>query len=456
MKKTKILCTIGPATISKSVLKAMYERGMNGVRINTVFGDFKQYTTIIQNIRSICQIPVVIDIIGPGIRTIVEEVIPVNKGETITLGFDGHPFTLNHDLYDHIEVRDRICINGGKIETEVTSKGGRVLRLRVKNNGKIEDKQSVSIPSKIINVPQFSERDLQIIKFAKEQETEYIALSFTRTKRDIQNLRQKAGDVETGVIAKIENFQGVDNANAIIEEADAIMIARGDLGVDIGFERVPIIQKQLIQRCNQKGKTVITATEMLESMIETPTPTRAETSDVANAILDGSDALMLSGETSIGKYPVKTVAMMTKIAEQVETVTTNKVKAEAYQNISSAISWSIHEITEAMPINKIVTMTRTGYTARMISRFKLNQPIIAVTPSRIVRDQLNLTYGVEPLNFDYTTGKDMVLAVAQFLYSIKLVDEEDIILFTAGIRTTTPHTSNLIEIHKIKELLEAR
>ena len=211
----------------------------------------------------------------------------------------------------------------------------------------------------------------------------------------------------------------------------------------------------MIQRCNQEGRLAITATEMLESMTNNPTPTRAEVSDVANAILDGTDTLMLSGETAIGRYPVEAVSMMTRIAEQVEGSTRTNVKEEEqFRNISSTVSRSIWQIAESMPLDTVITMTRTGYTAKVITRFRLHKPIIAITPNKIVRNQLELYYGVQPIQFNYEGEKDRVLAVAEVLCSKGMLREEDNVLFTAGIRTSKTHASNLIEIHMIKELLD--
>jgi len=231
------------------------------------------------------------------------------------------------------------------------------------------------------------------------------------------------------------------------------MIARGDLGVEIELQRVPLIQKSIIRRCNQKGKTVITATEMLESMIYQPTPSRAEVSDVANAILDGTDAVMLSGETSIGKHPVESVSMMSRIAKEAEAATVSHVEAEEFINISDAISKAIQKICQEMSVDKVVTLTRSGYTAKMISRFKIAQPIIAVTPEKRVKRQLELVFGVYPVHIDFRDEKDRILAIAKKLRLMNLIREEDTVLFTAAFRTVLKHASNLIEIHNVGELI---
>jgi len=290
------------------------------------------------------------------------------------------------------------------------------------------------------------------VSLVREKDVEFIALSFARNARDLENLRKEARGCRGAIIAKIENFEGVDNFNDILDATDGIMVARGDLGVEIKPERVPHVQKSIIRRCNQRGKTVVTATEMLESMMHNSIPTRAEVSDVANAILDGTEATMLSGETAIGQYPVEAVKMMSRIAVEAERAIKCQVEDEGFINISDTISRAIQRICEEMPVNKVVTLTRSGYTARMISRFKITQPIIAVTPDAGVRRQLELAFGVSPVQIDYREENDRILTVAKRLQSAGLIDDEDTILFTAAFRTSQKHASNLIEIHKIKEL----
>lgn len=426
---------------------------MNGIRINTAFGDFDQYEEIVKNVRKIGDVPVLLDLKGPEIRAKLAGPIDLKTDDLIEIG-RGNPVEFNHGIYDQLNIGDKVLIDDGKVSMRIVEKGKSHVRLVVDRGGRVEDGKGVNIPGKRLIVPSVSEKDLKAIYFAREHDVEFIALSFVRGKEDLTNLKGFTHDFQAEVIAKIENHQGVENLEEILEEADGIIIARGDLGVEMNLERIPLIQKHITKRCNQEGKLAITATEMLESMTNNPTPTRAEVSDVANAIFDGTDTLMLSEETAIGKYPVQAVSMMTKIAEKAEGSIKTKVREEKFRNISSTISRSIWQIAETMPLNKVITMTRTGYTAKVITRFKLRQPIIAITASKIVKNQLELYYGVQPIQFDYEKEKDRVLAVAQLLCSKGILREEDNVLFTAGIRTFKPHTSNLIEIHTIKELLQ--
>ena len=278
-----------------------------------------------------------------------------------------------------------------------------------------------------------------------------MALSFARNAKDVEQI-SKNHRFEGEIIAKIENSEGVQNAEEIIDVAGGIMVARGDLGVEIEPERVPLIQKSLIKMCNQEGKMVVTATEMLESMVHQPNPTRAEVSDVANAILDGSDAVMLSGETAVGEYPVGAVEMMARIANETEKAVVNHIEDTVFINISDTVSRAIQRICQSMPVRKVVTLTQSGYTARMIARFRVSQPIIAVTPEIKVKKQLELMFGVQPVLVDYRGEKDLISTVANQLHAMRLLNDEETVLFTAGVRTTMKHASNSIEIHKIKEL----
>jgi pyruvate kinase len=453
-KKTKLVCTIGPGSIHLETIKRMYAAGMDAVRINTAHGDFDQYDEIIRLTRAVGEIPVILDLKGPEVRMRIDTPREVEVGDVILAGAGDEELAFSYDFYDEVSVGDRIVIDNGVVGTEVQEKGDGRLYLRVLDGGVIQINKGVNIPGKRLKVPQLSQKDLQAIEYAEKNDVEFVALSFTRDAGDIVNLKERLGSRKQAIIAKIENEEGVDNIGDILEEADAVMVARGDLGVEIEYERVPLVQKDIIRRCNQRGKSVITATQMLESMVDSPTPTRAETSDVANAILDGSDAVMLSEETSIGKYPVKSVEMMSRIAREAERMVTGRITMTGFYNVSETVSQSINLIAGSMPLDKIVTLTRSGYTARMIARFRLKQPIIAVTDDRMVKRQLEVVYGVKPVHMRYREATDMILKACQILEETGLVDGDDYVLFTAGVRTVKRHQSNLIEIHRVADLLK--
>ncbi len=453
MKKTKIICTIGPASLSRNTLEKMYRAGMNGARINTAYGTFDQYRVIINSLREVADIPIIIDVKGPEIRLKTKGKIVVNKGDILEVGRD-EKISFNNNIYDDVNIGDDILIDNGRLRTQVVGTQKGVLKLLATTKGEVEDGKGVNIPNKKLAVPTLSSKDLEIVELAKKNDVEFLALSFTRNANDVNNLKKETNGFKGAIIAKIENFEGIDKFNEILDAADGIMVARGDLGVEIEPEKVPLFQKSIIKKCNQRGKIVVTATEMLESMTYQPIPTRAEVSDVANAILDGTEVIMLSGETAVGEYPVESVLMMSRIANETEKAVESQLEDEGFINISDTISKAVQRICQEMSVDKIVTLTRSGYTARMISRFKVLQPIIAVTPNTRVKKQLELSFGVYPVHIDYLKEDDHILATASQLRSIGLICDQDTILFTAAFRTSKPHSSNLIEIHNIKELLQ--
>jgi pyruvate kinase len=453
-KKTKIVCTVGPGSMNPDTMQKMYAAGMDAVRINTAHGDFEQYDHIIQMTRAIGEMPIIMDLKGPEVRIRTKHPLEVDDDDVIVAGFGDERLNFSYDFYDEVNVGDRIAIDDGTINTTVEKKADGKLHLRVLDEGVIQRDKGVNIPGKRLKTPRLSQKDLRAIDYAREKEVEYLALSFTRNASDVANLRKKMGEDKQAIIAKIENEEGVKNVDEILEEADALMVARGDLGVEIEYHKVPLVQKDLIRRCNRRGKVVIIATQMLESMVDRPTPTRAETSDVANAILDGSDAVMLSEETAIGKYPVKSVEMMTKIALEAERVLKGQVEVNGFYNISETVSRSIDVISRSMPLDKIVTLTRSGYTARMIARFRPQQPIIAVASDKMVKRQLELVYGVTSVYARYHEADDIILNACKILVEGQLLEPDDYVLFTAGVRTEIPHESNLIEIHRVSDLLK--
>jgi pyruvate kinase len=424
---------------------------MNGARINTAYGTIDQYRVIISSLREVADIPIIIDVKGPEIRLRTKGRRIVNKGDVIEVGKD-EKIGFNNNIYDYVNVSDNILIDNGRLRTQVVEKQEGVLKLLATTSGEIDDGKGVNIPNKKLSVPTLSSKDLEIVDLAKENDVEFIALSFTRNAEDVNNIKKKAHGFKGAIIAKIENPEGVDKFNEILDAADGIMVARGDLGVEIEPEKVPLIQKSIIRKCNQRGKIVVTATEMLESMTHQPMPTRAEVSDVANAILDGTEVIMLSGETSVGKYPVESVLMMSKIANETEEAVESHIEDEGFINFSETISKAVQRICQEMPVNKVVTLTRSGYTARMISRFKVLQPIIAITPNKLVKKQLELSFGVYPVHIDYLKEDDHILTTAKKLHTMGLICDKDTVIFTAAFRTSKPHSSNLIEIHNVREL----
>ncbi|MBN1502234.1 pyruvate kinase [Candidatus Woesearchaeota archaeon] len=452
MKKTKILCTIGPASMSKKTMQQMLKAGMNGIRINTSHGTFDQYNKIIKNIRELDNIPIIIDTNGPEVRINCKSELLVNTGDKIEIGFNNKSTAwFDYDFYKKIKPGMLIMINDGLLQLKLVKKRNKALVLEALTAGLLQNRKGVNLPNLNLGLPILTKKDEEVIKFSNKMDVDFIALSFTRTPQDVKLVRRKLNN-DIGIIAKIENSQGIENFDSLLPIVEGIMVARGDLGVEIPSQKIPIIQKDIVKRCNQQSKLVIIATQMLESMITNPLPTRAETSDVANAILDGADTIMLSGETTIGRYPVNSVTEMSKIALDVENNVKSNVKEQGNIGVSEAISSTIFQLCRLLPISKVVTITRSGYTARMISRFRLRQSIIAVTKNRKVRNRLQLYFGVEPVCFSSTVKSDKIVSSARFLHNKGLVKKDELVLFSSGAYSAKK-TTNLLGVHKISDIL---
>lgn len=454
MKKTKILCTIGPACKDVRTLKQMYKLGMDAIRINTAHGSIPEYDKMIENVRKVADIPIMLDIKGPEIRIQSQCDETLKRGQIIPVGFskwDGRYF--NRNFYREVKVGDIVFLADGLIKTRVVEKKKKKVKLKVLLGGFLRQNKGVNIPGKELRFATLTAWDREVIAYAKRRDVDYIALSFTRTASDVQTLKRKLSGTDIGVIAKIESKESLNNLPEIIKTSDGIMVARGDLGIEIPSEKLPMLQKQLIGYCNVGCKIVIVATEMLKSMIWNPRPTRAETSDVANAILDGADGVMLSDETAIGRFPVRAVREMSAIAREVEPHVRHRIPAYESLSIDDSIANAVHEICDRVPVSKIVTLTRSGYTACLISRFRLGKEIIAITGSQKVKKKLNLAYGVFPIVHKSLKSLDIPHS-AKYLLKRGLVNVNDLILVTAGMYSKKQHKTNVLHIHKISELID--
>lgn len=448
--KAKILFTAGPASLEPAVFRRL--AGMaHGVRINTAHGSVKEHEAIIDFVRRNSRLPIVLDIKGPEMRVVLERPLEIRAGSTFQIGFSGKN-RFSYDFSREARRGDRVFFDDGKLDAEITSLSREGVALRAANSHTLKGGKTAHIPGRRLAIPSLSGKDLEEIALANRKEVEYVALSFARNAEDVENLRRKLSP-GISIIAKIENGEGLRKIDEIIRSADGLMVARGDLALDIGQEKVPLAQKMMIRKCNGLGKLCITATQVLETMTDNPYPTRAEVSDIANAVLDGTDALMLSGETAIGKYPVKCAETISRVAKEVESAIPCNVDLGAYASVSDAISKSIYAMARIMPLDCIVSITRSGYTARMLSRFRMKNRIVAVTPYENVRRQLNLYFGIEPVRIPSIPESRIIPTVARFLRSRNLLGTGHTALFTAGIRTKEKHASNLIEVHRIKELL---
>jgi pyruvate kinase len=458
--KTKIVATIGPACLDSNTLRQMIGSGLSCARLNTAHGDFPQYASMIGNIREAGDIPIMVDIKGPEIRVRMDNDVTVQAGDKILFGFGkGKLPYFSFDFSEHLLPGDIVFFDNGIIESRVAKvmKGDvpQVL-LSFSEACIIKPNKGVNLPAKKLKMPSLSEKDREAIKFSIRQKVSFIALSFTRYKEDVLGVRKLLGNAPIGIISKIENEEGLENIDEIIETSDGIMVARGDLGVQIPAQKIPYLQKMIVQKCNSAGKLVIVATQMLETMTNSPTPTRAEVSDVANAVLDGADAVMLSGETAVGKYPVKVVETMKNIALEVEDKLSHVVREDSKPDISEEISRIACELANYAHATKIACITRSGFTARLIARFRPNQQILAITDSKDVMLQLKLVWGVMPLLMKIIPSKAIMPAVADYMSCKGIVSGKDLVVFVGGIRTLHPSVANVVEIHAIDDLLSFR
>ena len=476
LKKTKIVCTIGPASENPEILEQLINNGMNVARLNFSHGTHEEHLAKIKTIRRIrrkLNVPVAImlDTKGPEIRTgnfKVDEIFlkPDDIFTLTTRDVEGDQsiVSVSYDgLPDDVSVGSEIYIDDGLVQLEVIEiKDGTDVVCKALNNGILSDHKGVNLPGSKTNLPAITPKDVDDIKFGIENDIDIIAASFVRKKEDVYDIRkvlEDHGGEHIKIISKIESQEGVDNLDEIIEASDGIMVARGDLGVEIRTELIPLVQKEIIRKCNDAAKPVITATQMLDSMIRNPRPTRAETTDVANAIIDGTDCVMLSGETAGGKYPVEAVKTMRNIC------VTTELSDDFYQNIydvkiksanttTNSIARSTKNIAEELNAQAIISCTASGNTSRVISKFKPKTNIIAATISDRVARQLSIVWGVYPIVIQEAKETDELIerAIVGAL-SEEYVKEGDLTVVTAGIPLGVSGTSNLIKVHVIGDIL---
>lgn len=477
MKKTKIVCTIGPASESEEVLKQLMLNGLNVARLNFSHGTHEEHKKRIDTIKKLREeldlpIAIMLDTKGPEIRikTFKSGEVTLQTGDIFTLttreveGDETIVSVSYEGLPKDVSKGTRILIDDGLVELEVIEiVNGTDIRCTVLNGGTIKDRKGVNVPNVPINLPAVTEKDIEDIKFGIENDVDFIAASFIRKAEDVLQIRkilEENGGEDIEIISKIENQQGVDNIDEIIEASDGIMVARGDLGVEIEAEKIPILQKQIIKKCNLAGKPVITATQMLDSMMRNPRPTRAEVTDVANAILDGTDAVMLSGETASGKYPIESVKTMYNIALNTESSSQyletlqSKRTLDNHISTTNAISRATCTTAEDLKASAIITATSSGYTSKAVSKFRPQSPIIAATTSEKVMRKLALVWGVYPVLSKKSENTDEVIDMSIHSAMMKgYVKEGDLIVITAGIPVGVSGTTNLIKVHTIGKVL---
>lgn len=473
-RKVKIVCTMGPACWEEETISELVRSGMNVARLNFSHGDHLSHTKTIENVRRVEEtlrrpIATLLDTKGPEIRTGMlagHKKVYLNPGNNFDLyfqpveGTEAGVYIDYPDLYREVNRGQDIFIDDGTIQLSVEELSSASLKCKVLVGGELGEKKGVNVPGADLSVPTLTEKDISDIRWGIEHSVDYIAVSFVRTKDDVLGVRRilEENSGEARIIAKIETRQSVENIDGILAVVDGIMVARGDLGVEMPTEDVPMVQKDIIEKCRSQGKPVIVATQMLDSMIRNPKPTRAEASDVANAVIDGADAVMLSGETASGKYPVESVKIMHKIIMRTEEnlrdwQRTPKIFFNCGE-IADSVSKAARDISESVCAAAILSLTRSGATARMVSKYRPECPVIALTPSLSTWRELALVWGVYSLVCPFTT--DVEESVSN---SLSIVQEEglikggDNVVFTSGIPLGVPGSTNLVQVYTVGKMI---
>ncbi|MEK7142390.1 MAG: pyruvate kinase [Patescibacteria group bacterium] len=469
MKKTKIVATIGPASSSQKILEDMLIAGVNVIRMNFSHGDFAEHQPKADNARAASEktgIPVALmqDLGGPKIRIgdFYKESITLKEGQTFTLttekiiGDEKKVYVNYAPLPKEVKVGGLIMLHDGKKKLEITSIKGNEVVTKVIVGGDIKGKRGVNLPGAKLSVKSLTDKDKKDLEFGIKNKVDFIAFSFVRRPEDVTELRDilNSKKSKARIVAKIEDVEGLENIDKIIELVDGIMIGRGDFGIEIGVENMPMVQKEIIKKCNMAGKAVITATHMLESMIKSPVPTRAEVSDIANAILDGTDAIMLSEETALGDHPVEAISVMTKVAERVE-MEMGYVKKDfigkGKDSITDAVSSEAVDLAHNIGAKFIVALTLTGFTARVVSRFRPTQEVLAFTPDDKSFNQLNLTFGVRPvlLKEKFERLSQVSTMAKEYCLKNKIAKKGDNLVIVAGTPFGKNGSTNTILVEKV-------
>lgn len=475
-KRTKIVATIGPRSHDEMVIRDLIRKGMDVARINFSHGSHEAHGEVIDTIRRVAAeegavVAIMCDLQGPKIRIgrVTDEPLILKRGDTVTFtldeprGDDRYVIALPHaEFIKDIKADTQLLLDDGNLEFVVREASARRLVCEVIIGGPLTSRKGVTAPNARLSLSAITEKDRADVEFALKKQTDYLAMSFVRNPDDIRELRwlirHLGGD--TAVIAKIEKREALETIEGIIAAADGIMVARGDLGVETPAEEVPVHQKRIIQLCNAASKPVITATQMLSSMVDNPRPTRAEASDVFNAIVDGTDAVMLSNETAAGNYPVEAVATMANIALIAEKHLSarhherviSRLSGEGREVISDAISQATTQISEALHCRAVVTATLTGYTARRVARERPSTPIICVTPSEITYRRMALVWGVIPVMIPhFTTIDEMIKLIVQRTSETKLLSRGDTLVIIAGVPFGIGGQTNFLKIHVVGE-----
>ncbi|MFW6141791.1 MAG: pyruvate kinase [Candidatus Saliniplasma sp.] len=469
MRKTKIVTTIGPASKSKDTLKTMMDNGMDVARQNFSHGTHKEHKQIFEDIRSLSdEVGVMVDTQGPEIRLKeVEDGTKLQNGKKVRLvteNITGNERTLPVDyprIINYIEEGDTILIDDGQIEIRVDSVDYEIDGTII-HGGPVLSKKSVNIPGKEVGLKTPTPKDRDDIKFGINHDFDFVSASFVKSAEDVIKIKELLDEENSKmeIIAKIEHLKAVENLDSILKEADGIMIARGDLGVEVPASDVPMLQKKIIEKCNTMEKPVITATQMLKSMTESPRATRAEVSDVANAVMDGTDAVMLSEETAVGQYPVKSIQFMSEIIEKMENYLKGRVHHTVNQksgDIADIISKNVWQASRDTDAKYIVAHTSSGYTGKKIAKLRPDTDIIVFTNSRLVRRQMKLVWGVKAFYMEFPEHVDeMICNSVELLKNKNMVSNDDLLILTAGIPAPISGVTNMMEIRTVESIIDEK
>ena len=473
-RRTKIVCTLGPSSNTFEDIERLYRAGMNVVRINFSHGSHEGHKKTIGHVREVANkhkysIPVLMDLQGPKIRvgSMKDGAQAITEGDIVEITsqeVEGSAKLIPIDypnLVEDASEGNQILIDDGLLELKVLKKGTTSLKAKVVVGGMLKSRKGVNLPDVKISMSSLTEKDIEDLEFGLSVGVDFVAMSFVRSAKDVQDVisRVRAAGSNASIIAKIEKPEAVDVIDEIIEETDGIMVARGDLGIEIPSEKVPMVQKLIIDRCRSAGKPVITATQMLDSMINNPRATRAESSDVANAVMDGTDAVMLSGETAAGKYPVEAVKAMDKIIRSVEENSDRLYYSLNYRKpewkekqVVESLAYSCVTIASHVEAKAISTLTHSGNTARRIAKFRPRVPIVAFTESKIVRRQLNIVWGVESVRLEELFDTDSsVKMMENYLENNGLVEKNDRVIIATGMPLAKRGRTNMVKVSTIQE-----
>ena len=468
MKKTKIICTIGPSSETKETLKELLKSGMNMMRLNFSHGNYEEHKEKIDNFRAAqietgIRAALMLDIKGPKIRT-----TKLKNGKNVNI-VSGQEFIITtdksvigdekmvavtyEDIIQDVKIGEKLLIDDGLLQFSIKEIIGNKIICIALNNGELGENKGVNLPKAKVSLPAISEKDKNDLIFGCQQDVDYVAASFIRKADDVKDVRKvlnENGGKDILIISKIETQEGIDNFDEILKVSDGIMVARGDLGVEIPIEDVPIAQKMMIEKCNAVGKVVITATQMLDSMIKNPRPTRAEVNDVANAILDGTDCIMLSGESANGKYPVEAVRVMTRISEKIDPLVSKKNYFTEDMTITTAVTKGTAEISESLDTKVIVVATQSGRAARDMRRYFPKAEIVAITNNEKTANQLLIVRGITPFIDGQPESLDSFFQLAEKVsVDLKLATKDDIIIANCGESIFKVGTTNSIKLIKI-------